>query len=96
MQIYFLNFILIIISTIAISRWIRNEKSLICSVGATVIDMRRKKHLRTHQHSYYVTFLLENGERIELRVKKSEYDTITTGCKGMLTYQGTRYKGFER
>ena len=45
--------------------------------------------------SYYVTFELENGERMELSVKGPEYGMLAEGDTGALSYQGTRYLGFE-
>ncbi len=46
--------------------------------------------------SDFVTFELEKGERIELGVKGSEYGMLAEGDRGRLSYQGTRYLGFER
>ena len=46
--------------------------------------------------SYYVTFELENGGRMELSVKGPEYGMLAEGDTGALSYQGTRYLGFER
>ena len=96
MQIYVLLFILIFFIVMAIVRWFRNENSPVCRVSATVIGMRRKKHMRARYRSYHVTFLLESGEQMELRIMHNEYDTITIGDNGMLTHKGTRYKSFER
>ena len=45
---------------------------------------------------YFVTFELENGKRLELRVKDREYGMLAEGDRGVLTYQGTRYLGFEQ
>ena len=53
----------------------------------------------THQHvrtSYYVTFELENKERIEMHVNSKMYGSITEGDVGMLKFQGTRFHHFER
>lgn len=46
--------------------------------------------------SYYATFELENGERLELPVGGSFYGLHAEGDTGMLTHQGTRFYGFER
>lgn len=43
---------------------------------------------------YYVTFCLENGNSIKLRVSQSVYDKIEEGSCGMLRYQGSHYIGF--
>ena len=45
---------------------------------------------------YFVTFELENGRRLEFRVKESEYGMLAEGDRGRLSYQGTRYLGFDR
>ena len=45
---------------------------------------------------YFVTFELETGSRMELGVKDSEYGMLAEGDQGVLTYQGTRYIGFEQ
>lgn len=45
---------------------------------------------------YFATFELENGRRLELGVKEHEYGMLAEGDQGRLSYQGTRYLGFER
>ena len=45
---------------------------------------------------YFVTFELENGRRLELGVKDPEYGMLAEGDRGCLSWQGTRYLGFER
>ena len=45
---------------------------------------------------YFVTFELENGKRLEFGVKDPEYGMLAEGDRGRLSYQGTRYLGFER
>ena len=39
---------------------------------------------------------MENGERKEFHVSGKEYGLLAEGDSGKLTFQGTRYKGFER
>lgn len=53
-------------------------------------------YLLEYSHSYHITFETQDGEQIELRVKRYEYQELEIGDRGMLTHQGTRYKGFER
>lgn len=50
----------------------------------------------TSSTSYYVTFQVESGDRMELSVKSSEYGMLAEGDSGRLTFQGTRFLGFER
>ena len=45
---------------------------------------------------FYVTFEVESGDRMELSVVGSEFGLLVEGDKGRLTFQGTRYLGFER
>lgn len=45
---------------------------------------------------YFVTFQTANGERTELAVAGREYGMLAEGDSGRLTFQGTRYMGFER
>lgn len=84
-----------------IAQWIENENSPVLTVPATIVDMRRKthhhhhKHGHTHSHSYHVTFEKEGGQRLELKVKRYEYNEMAVGDRGILTHQGTRYQGFE-
>lgn len=46
--------------------------------------------------NYYVTFEFHDGARIELTVKGAEYGLLVEGDSGVLSHQGTRYKGFRR
>mgnify|MGYP000951229907 FL=1 len=50
----------------------------------------------TSSTTYYVTFQVESGDRIELIVPDDEFGMLVEGDTGRLTFQGTRYKGFER
>lgn len=45
---------------------------------------------------YFATSEMENGRRIELGVKDSEYGMLAENDTGRLSFQGTRYLGFER
>ena len=84
-----------------IGQWIENENSPVLTVPALILDMRRKTHHHHsnghhHTHSYHVKFEAENGKRMELWVKRNEYNQLTVGDRGSLTHLGTRYLGFER
>lgn len=46
--------------------------------------------------SYYITFEVESRDRTELYVRSDEYGLLVIGDYGKLTFQGTRYLGFER
>jgi len=57
-------------------------------------------HAPLHHHStstdYYATFEVESGDRMEFRIPDREYGLLAEGDTGRITFQGTRYKGFER
>ena len=50
----------------------------------------------TSATTYYVTFQVESGDRMELRLSGTEYGQLAEGDTGKLSFQGTRYLGFER
>ena len=41
-------------------------------------------------------FQVESGDRMELTVSGSDYGYLVEGDHGKLTFQGTRFLGFER
>lgn len=50
----------------------------------------------TSSTTYYVTFEVKGGNRLEFCVDGSEYGQLVEGDRGELTFQGTRYVGFVR
>ena len=46
--------------------------------------------------TYYATFQVPSGDRMELRVQDNEYGLLVEGDTGNLTFQGTRYLDFQR
>lgn len=96
---FFGVFIWVIIMNIG--QWFKNENSPRLTVPAKIVDMRRKTHHHHsnghhhHSHTYHVTFEVESGDRMELKVSRSEYGLLVVGDSGMLSFQGTRYLGFE-
>ena len=83
--------------------WHKNNNSPRLSVDAEVVT----KRMSVSHHSqdsganvshtwYYVTFQVESGDRMELSVSGQEYGMLAEGDRGKLTFQGTRYLGFER
>ena len=50
----------------------------------------------TSDTSYFVTFEVESGDRMEFRVNGAEYGRLSEGDVGRLSFQGTRFLGFER
>ena len=46
--------------------------------------------------TYYVTFQVESGDRMELQVGGAEYGMLVEGDTGKMSFQGTRYLSFQR
>ena len=64
---------------------------------AAVTNVSRMNAVSSSTYTnYFVTFELENGRRLEFSVKDPEYGMLAEGDRGRLSYQGTRYLGFER
>ncbi len=92
--------------------WRKNNESPRLTVPATVVAKRMNvSHHRTanagdmtgaHGYTststttYYVTFQVESGDRMELRLSGTEYGQLVEGDTGKLSFQGTRYLGLER
>ena len=92
--------------------WHKNNQSPRLSVNATIVAKRESITHHSHANagdlsgthgyhstsstSYYVTFQVESGDRMELPVSGREYGMLAEGDIGKLTFQGTRYLSFER
>ena len=91
-----------------ISQWNKNNHSPRLTVPATVVAKRTNISHSHHHHgtnsmthhstssNYYVTFQVESGDRMELHMAGHEFGMLVEGDRGKLTFQGTRYLGFER
>ena len=88
-----------------ISQWNRNNRSPRLTVPAVVVAKR--DHTAHHHHgtdihhshsstTYYATFQFESGDRLELPVPHHQFGYLVEGDRGRLTFQGTRFLGFER
>lgn len=91
-----------------IGQWQSNNKQPILIVPAQLITKRIDVSSHMHNdgdgigHStsssttYYITFQVESGSRMEFHVNGQEYGMLVEGDHGQLKFQGTRYLGFER
>lgn len=90
-----------------LAEWNSNNNSPRLSVNATVVSKRADVSYHHHHHAnghshrtsstaYYVTFQVDSMDRMELRVSGSEYGMLVEGDYGILSFQGTRYLGFDR
>ena len=99
----------VVLAIKGISQWNKNNHSPRLTVPATIVAKRTHvshhhhhnhggtgMHHTTHSTTYYVTFQVDSGDRMELQVAGDEYGLLVEGDKGNVTFQGTRYLGFDR
>ena len=106
--VFALVFVLFLVTAVqGISQWNKNNHSPKLTVPATIVAKRtnvsqhRSGGANGHHHhhtstTYYVAFQVESGDRMEFCVAGHEYGVLVEGDKGKLSFQGTRYLGFER
>ena len=96
----------------SITTWNKNNHSPRLNVSAKVVAKRTKVshyehanngdmsgshgYTTTSSTSYYVTFEVDSGDRMEFSMSGSDYGMLIEGDVGTLNFQGTRYLGFER
>lgn len=88
-----------------IHQWNTNNNAPVLNVFATVVAKRQQVSYHHHNNnmamnmgntSYYVTFEVESGDRMEFQVSGREYGMLVEQDFGTLKFQGTRFLGFER
>ena len=95
-----------------IHQWNKNNHSPRLTVDALAVtkrmDVSHRRHVNAGDHTgahryhtttstfYYVTFQVDSGDRMELTVGGADYGQLVEGDRGKLTFQGTRYLGFQR
>lgn len=98
-------FVFISSAVTGLRRWNRNNQSPRLTVPASVVAKRtqvghRGGGVEDHHHygytSYFVTFQVESGDRMELQVDGPQSGLLVEGDQGLLSFQGTRFLGFER
>lgn len=96
-------FVMILVK--GISQWNKNNHSPRLTVPVCVVAKRT--NVSHHHHggqmhhssvdtSYYVTFQVESGDRMELHVSGGQFGLMLEGDRGRLTFQGTRFLDFQR
>ena len=92
--------IIIVTMVRGVGEWNKNNHSPKLTVPVTVVakrsDVDRGIETMHTFTSYYVTFQVESGDRMEFEVSDMEYGMLAEGDRGMLTFQGTRYLSFQR
>ena len=93
----------------SIGTWNQNNHSPRLTVTAMVVSKRtdvshhhsygmagNMTGVHGHTTTYYVTFQVESGDRMEFSVRGTQYGMLVEGDMGRLSFQGTRYLAFER
>ena len=90
------------------NQWRKNNESPVLTVEAAVVAKRADvSHYcqdtgvdgmtqMTSSTTYYATFEVASGDRMEFQIRDSVYGMLAERDEGKLTFQGTRYLGFER
>lgn len=103
--VFFLVFGIIIYSIIRnIKQENKNNNSPRLTVEAKVVAKRtnHSRHRSGHNHmahtttTYFVTFEVASGDRMELKMMGAEYGLLVEGDWGDLTFQGARFLDFRR
>lgn len=103
--------IFVVVVVKGVGQWNKNSHSPRLEVEALVCgkrqDISQTQHTNagditgvhgyhtTTSTAYYVTFQVASGDRMEFSVSGEEYGRLTEGDKGKLSFQGTKYLGFE-
>ena len=99
---FFIGFFVVffIILFRGLKEWNKNNHSPRLTVEATVVGRRDHRSRSGQNHmthtTYYITFQVESGDRMELQIPAQEFGYIVEGDRGKLTFQGTRFLSFER
>jgi hypothetical protein len=90
----------------SIKQWSYNNKQPVLTVVSKVVSKRSKvstssSNQNDNMHSststtYYATFEVESGDRIEFSILDREFGLLAEGDQGKLSFQGTRYLSFNR
>ena len=89
-------------------QWKRNNESPVLTVEARIVTKRtdvqrycnntgtdNMQHMSSST-TYYATFEVTSGDRLEFKIRDTEYGILVENDVGRLTFQGTHYLGFER
>ena len=79
-----------------IKHWKKSNHSPIQIVRAVVVDKREAAARNLERNTgHFATFEFDGGKRLELSLIGTEYGMLAKGARGRLTFQGSRYLGFD-
>jgi hypothetical protein len=89
-----------------VKQWQSNNQQPVLTVFAEIVSKRSEVHRHTSNNngqlmdststSYFITFQVQSGDRMELKVQGADFGLLAEGDAGNLTFQGTRFIGFNR
>jgi uncharacterized protein YpmB len=89
----------------AVTQWNKNNHSPRLTVQATIVAKRyntshhhhgTQVHMHHSSTTYYATFQVESGDRMELLIPSTQFGYLVEGDTGKLSFQGTRFISFDR
>lgn len=84
----------LIAKSIVVAR--RNSRQPVVNRRASVVGRRLHVWGDSARTDYYLTFQFEDGTREEYRLSSAAFGLIAEGDTGILSTQGTAFKGFDR
>lgn len=79
-----------------IKQGIKNNNSPLLSVPAQVVTKRTTVKGEHSYTTYFVTFEVQSGDRMEFKVKGEQFGQLVEKDLGVLAFQGSRFISFER
>lgn len=94
----FIGIVAVLMIFLLIKNIFRNVGKPKVAAPATIVAKRQQLSNMDDSNytTYYVTFEFETRDRLELSVDRREYGLMAENDKGMLTFQGDKFIGFER
>ncbi|MFO0877794.1 MAG: DUF2500 domain-containing protein [Gemmataceae bacterium] len=94
--------IVVLVPILWFRSWLRRRRQLV-TVEARLVTKRTSTtgllsaRAGNQVYTYYfATFEMHNGERREFPLRDQDFGLLVEGDEGTLTFQGTRWHGFER
>lgn len=96
--------IIFILASSSIRRYYSDSKQPLLIVQSRIITKRTEvshyydsdTSVNRTDSTYYITFEVEGGERLEFKVSGQIFGQHTEGDTGKLTFRGKRFQGFDR
>lgn len=78
----------------------RRKNNVLKTVSAEIVRIEqsaRGSHdgKKDHKNKYTVTFSAEDDQTLDFLVDESDLEVLDVGAKGMLTYKGKHFVGFD-